>query len=220
MANIKVEKLIGTYIEDQEIEMVERKGAGHPDSMCDNAAENLSRKLSLWYLDKYDTILHHNVDKAALVGGRSEPKFGGGIVVEPIYFALIGRAACDVIKGNKIEKVPIQRLAREAITESLEETFRYLNLKTDIIIDSKIKPGSTDLVGLFDYRKEIPLANDTSFGVGFWPLSSLEEKVLNVEKYVRAREKWLGEDVKVMGVRCGKKEELTVAVAFISTYVE
>ncbi|MEM4245201.1 MAG: methionine adenosyltransferase, partial [Candidatus Nanoarchaeia archaeon] len=83
------------------------------------------------------TILHHNVDKAALVGGRSEPKFGGGVVVEPIYFALIGRAICDVMVDNKLEKVPIQRLAREAIAESIEETIRYLNLKTDIIIDSK-----------------------------------------------------------------------------------
>ncbi|MHA1697185.1 MAG: methionine adenosyltransferase [Candidatus Helarchaeota archaeon] len=224
MANIKVEKLIGTYIEDQEIEMVERKGAGHPDSMCDNAAENLSRKLSLWYLDKYDTILHHNVDKAALVGGRSEPKFGGGIVVEPIYFALIGRAACDVIKGNKIEKVPIQRLAREAITESLEETFRYLNLKTDIIIDSKIKPGSTDLVGLFDYRKEIPLANDTSFGVNHAPFSNTEKLVMGIEQFLQKeaikRIPAIGEDIKVMGFRQNKNIKLTIATAMIDRFID
>ncbi|TFF86965.1 MAG: methionine adenosyltransferase [Promethearchaeota archaeon] len=224
MSNIKIEKLIGPYIEDLQIEMVERKGAGHPDSMCDNAAENLSRKLSNWYLDRYDTILHHNVDKAALVGGRSEPKFGGGLVVEPIYFALIGRAVCDVMRGDKLEKVPIQRLAREAIAETLEDTFRYLDLKTDIIIDSKIKSGSTDLVGLFDYRKEIPLANDTSFGVNHAPFSNTEKLVMEVEQFLQKeaikRVPAIGEDIKVMGFRQGKDIKLTVATAMIDQVID
>ncbi|MHA1250084.1 MAG: methionine adenosyltransferase [Candidatus Helarchaeota archaeon] len=223
MANIKVEKLLGTHIEDQEIEMVERKGAGHPDSMCDNAAEILSQKLCRWYIDNFGTILHFNVDKAALVGGRSEPKFGGGMVVEPIYFAIIGRAACDVIRGEKIEKVPIQRIAREAISESLENTFRYMNLKTDIIIDSRIKPGSVDLVGLFDYRKEIPLANDTSFGVSYAPLSTTERLVMGVEQFLQKeaikRIPAIGEDIKVMGLRQGKNIKLTVATAMIDRLI-
>ncbi|HUX98165.1 MAG TPA: methionine adenosyltransferase [Candidatus Deferrimicrobium sp.] len=224
MANVKVEKLRGKYIEDIEIEMVERKGAGHPDSMCDNAAEALSRKLSNWYIEHYGTILHHNVDKAALVGGRSEPKFGGGVVVEPIYFALIGRAICDVMKDNRLEKVPIARLAREAITESLEETFRYMDLKTDIIIDSKIKPGSQDLVGLFDYRKEIPFANDTSFGVSYAPFSNTEKLVYKIEQFLQKeaikRIPAIGEDIKVMGFRQNKDINLTIATAMVDQLID
>ncbi len=224
MANVKVEKLIGRHIEDVEIEMVERKGAGHPDSMCDNAAEALSRKLSLHYLEQFDTVLHHNVDKAALVGGRALPKFGGGLVVEPIYFALIGRAICDVIKDGKLEKVPIHRLAREAITETIEETFRYMNLKTDIIIDCKVKPGSQDLVGLFDYRKQIPFANDTSFGVSHAPWSNTEKLVHGIEQFLQKeaiqRIPAIGEDIKVMGFRQGKNINLTVATAMISQVID
>lgn len=224
MANVKVEKLIGKYIEDVEIEMVERKGAGHPDSMCDNAAEALSRKLSQYYIDHFGTILHHNVDKAALVGGRSEPKFGGGIVTEPIYFALIGRAICDVIKDNKLEKVPIHRLAREAIMESLEETFRYMDLKTDIMIDCKVKPGSQDLVGLFDYRKQVPFANDTSFGVSFAPFSNTEKLVYKIEQFLQKegikRIPAIGEDIKVMGFRQKKDIKLTIATAMIDRLID
>jgi S-adenosylmethionine synthetase len=224
MANVKVEKIVGKYIEDVEIEMVERKGAGHPDSMCDNAAETLSRKLSQYYIDHYGTILHHNVDKAALVGGRSEPKFGGGIVTEPIYFALIGRAICDVIKDNKLEKIPIQRLAREAIMESIEETFRYMDLKTDVIIDCKVKTGSQDLVGLFDYRKQVPFANDTSFGVSFAPFSNTEKLVYKIEQFLQKeaiqRIPAIGEDIKVMGFRQNNDIKLTIATAMVDRLID
>jgi S-adenosylmethionine synthetase len=224
MANVKIEQIVGKYIEDIEIEMVERKGAGHPDSMCDNAAEALSRKLSHYYIDHFGTILHHNVDKAALVGGRSEPKFGGGIVTEPIYFALIGRAICDVIRDNKLEKIPIQRLAREAIMESLEETFRYMDLKTDIMIDCKVKTGSQDLVGLFDYRKQIPFANDTSFGVSFAPFSNTEKLVYKIEQFLQKeaiqRIPAIGEDIKVMGFRQNKDIKLTIATAMVDRLID
>ena len=43
--NIRVEKITQTPIEKQEIEIVERKGVGHPDSMADGFAEAVSRAL-------------------------------------------------------------------------------------------------------------------------------------------------------------------------------
>jgi S-adenosylmethionine synthetase len=39
--------------------------------------------------------MHHNVDKALLVGGRAEPVFGGGEVIEPIQIYLVGRAILE-----------------------------------------------------------------------------------------------------------------------------
>ncbi len=40
--NIKVEELLRTPIEKQQIELVERKGIGHPDSISDGLAEDVS----------------------------------------------------------------------------------------------------------------------------------------------------------------------------------
>jgi protein-S-isoprenylcysteine O-methyltransferase Ste14 len=56
----------------------------HPDSLCDGAAEAVSRALCTAYLQEYGEIRHHNVDKALLVGGQSQVRFGGGQVLAPI----------------------------------------------------------------------------------------------------------------------------------------
>ena len=66
-------------------EIVERKGKGHPDSVADECAESISRELSKYYLRKFGNILHHNVDKFALIGGVANPEFGGGIIIVPAF---------------------------------------------------------------------------------------------------------------------------------------
>ena len=44
-------------IEEEEIEIVERKGLGHPDSLCDGIAEEISRRLCKEYEKRYNNIL-------------------------------------------------------------------------------------------------------------------------------------------------------------------
>ncbi|WP_368855540.1 methionine adenosyltransferase, partial [Escherichia coli] len=46
---------------DETVEVVERKGVGHPDTICDALAETLSRELSQAYLARFGEVLHHNV---------------------------------------------------------------------------------------------------------------------------------------------------------------
>jgi len=46
------------------IEIVERKGTGHRDTLCDALAEELSLALCRFYRDRFGLILHHNIDKA------------------------------------------------------------------------------------------------------------------------------------------------------------
>lgn len=67
------------------VEMCEHKGIGHPDSICDGVAEAVSRSLCQAYLAAYGQVQHHNVDEALLVGGQSEPRFGGGRLLVPMY---------------------------------------------------------------------------------------------------------------------------------------
>jgi len=220
--NIVVEELIRTPIEMQKVELVERKGIGHPDSIADGIAEAVSRALSREYIKRYGIILHHNTDQVEVVGGRAYPRFGGGEVIKPIYILLSGRAVEFVDR----EMFPVHEVAIKAAKEYLRKAVRHLNVEEHVVIDSRIGQGSVDLVSVFNKAKEnpIPLANDTSFGVGYAPLSETEKIVLETEKLLNSPEfkkKWpaVGEDIKVMGLRKGDEIDLTIAAAIIDSEV-
>jgi len=199
--NIQVEPLRTVHIEDQAVELVERKGLGHPDSIADGVSESVSRALSRLYLDEFGKILHHNTDETQVVGGASEPKFGGGKVTKPIYMLLVGRATTEVNK----EKLPIHDTAIEAAKKYVGSVCSHVDIEHDVEFDSKIGSGSVDLRGVFEQKTV--LSNDTSFGVGFAPLSDTERLVLESERFLTLKLKKkmpaLGEDVKVMGYRSG-----------------
>ena len=67
MFNIAITQLSSPPLSIPSIEMVERKGIGHPDTLCDALAETISTALCRYYLDHFGLILHHNVDKALLI---------------------------------------------------------------------------------------------------------------------------------------------------------
>ncbi|MFW9888643.1 MAG: methionine adenosyltransferase [Candidatus Thorarchaeota archaeon] len=218
---IEVTRGEGIPVAQRKVEIVERKGKGHPDTLCDKAAEELSVRLSEYYLETFGRVQHHNVDKVLLVGGQSNARFGGGDVIEPIYLLLSGRAV-DVVDKDYERQVPVGKFAVEHTREWLSGDLPNLDVNSDIIIDYKIRAGSTDLVGNFDIEQEMPRANDTSFGVGYAPLSPTEQLVLETEQLLNhayTKKKWpqIGEDVKIMGTRVGEQIHLQVAAAIIST---
>lgn len=221
MKNIFVEYERRKAASELAIEFVERKGLGHPDYIADASSEESSRKLSKYYLDRFGIILHHNLDKTLLVGGQANPVFGGGELLHPIYIIVSGRATTEVIKEGSIEPIPVGRIVVEAVKEWIEKNFRFLDPEKHVIVDYRIGKGSVDLVKIFELGKKVPLANDTSVGVAFAPLTPLENLVLNVEKHLNSEEfkkkiPEVGEDIKVMGLRKGKDIELTIAAAMIS----
>lgn len=199
-------------VKNRDVELVERKGLGHPDSICDGIAEKISRELSREYRERFGHILHHNTDEAQLVAGESDPGFGDGEVIEPIYILLAGRAT----KEFNGEEIPVDRIALEAAKEYIGENFKALE-PSQIEFESRIGETSTDLAAV--YEREQRMSNDTSFGVGHAPLSSAERTVKQVEKGVRELEQ-CGEDVKVMGLRQGDEITLTVAAPAISSRTE
>jgi S-adenosylmethionine synthetase len=204
-------------------EIVERKGAGHPDSLCDALAENLSIALSRFYLERFGAILHHNVDKALLIGGAAQPAFGGGELVEPIEITLAGRAT----RRFRGVTVPVEEIALQASRDWLKTHLRYVDPVRDVRIVPRIRETSPDLAALFLRRSTqqgVALANDTSFGVGFAPLDRLERAVLAVEHCLAARETRLahpevGDDLKVLGMRSGERFAITLACAFVGRHV-
>ena len=209
------------WASDLAIEVVEHKGIGHPDTICDALAEELSVGLCRWYLDRFGTVLHHNVDKALLCGGAARVGFGGGEVLAPIEILLAGRATGEV-SGVR---VPIEEIAIEGSRAWLRRNLRALDVERHVEIRCKVRAGSEALTHVFGKaRAGVPLANDTSIGAGFAPATRLERVVLACADALGAMARdpampYVGEDVKVMGVRRGDAIRLTVACALVAKHV-
>lgn len=221
-SSIIVERLDRTPVAKQQTELVERKGLGHPDYIIDSACEAASRALSKYYLEHYGIVLHHNLDKGLLVGGESSPEFGGGVVKQPINIIIAGRATLEVSSPTGTEAIPYRELIEEEVKKFIRDNFRFLDPEKHVVIDTKIRTGSVDLRGVVESRDNIPKANDTSYGVGYAPLTPLERIVYEAERLVNSpdfkrRIPESGEDCKVMGLRIGNKYKITVADSIISS---
>ncbi|MEN8161019.1 MAG: methionine adenosyltransferase [Myxococcota bacterium] len=200
-------------MDERRVEVVERKGIGHPDSLCDAVAEALSLAYSRHALARFGAIPHHNVDKALLRAGRTAPRFGGGEVIEPMEITIAGRATLHV--GS--ETLPIEALAQESAARALEARLPGFDVVRHARVHCRVGPGAVELVDLFGRGAERPLANDTSIGCGHAPLSELERIVSEVERAISGAAgralPGAGTDVKVMGLRVEDRISLQVACA-------
>lgn len=214
--NILVSELCRRSIEAEPVELCEHKGIGHPDTLTDDGCEAVSRGLSLAYLARYGRILHHNVDKGLLIAGKSAPRFGGGQWLAPIRLIVCGAATRPDADFN------VTQLARQSVLAALTAATQIE--AEHFLIEPIIEEGSDSLKQIFVRPGGTPLANDTSFGVGYAPYSRLERCVLLAAEVLRSTEfkaqfPAAGKDFKVMGCRSGDTIELTIAVAFIDRHV-
>lgn len=196
-------------------EMCEHKGIGHPDSVCDGAVEAASRALCRTYLDAYGAIQPFNLDKALLVGGLSEPKFGGGFLLDPMRLIVSGPAT--IVPGQSLE-----RIVGQAIDDYLHST---LDIDAGMLIVEPILRESAANLQRVIGSAGVALANDTSFGVGYAPFSGLEQLVLKAAAILRSSElraaiPAAGKDYKVMGSRVGERLHLVIALALIDRHVK
>jgi len=217
--NIQIEALNQIPLEKQRIELVERKCLGHPDSIADGIAESISHALCREYLKEFGAVLHHNTDQGEVVAGESCPKFGGGKMIRPIYVLIDGRAT----KQFNGVTIATDTVAVEAAHAYLHKILPELNLQRDVMIDSRLGTGSTDLRDVFKPRQgKVPRSNDTSFGVGHAPFSDVETIIRNTSDYIdtKLRKKYpaIGQDIKIMGLRDGDTITLTVACAIVDRY--
>jgi len=216
--NIYVEGISEVPAPLRRVELVERKGIGHPDSIADALAEEVSKALCKMYKKEFGTVLHHNTDETQIAAGQSSPRFKGGAIIDPAYILLVGRATTHV----KEKSLPCKPTALKAARGYLKRTFPNLDVDSEIVLDARLGQGSDDLRGVYQTSKI--LANDTSFGVGYAPYSLTDRVTLETEEYIngklKEKLKESGQDVKVMASRVGKNLSLTVACAMVDKYID
>jgi S-adenosylmethionine synthetase len=213
--NIVVAEAVGRFIEEYPVEIVERKGIGHPDSLCDGIAERISVEYTRWCQENLGTVLHHNFDKVQLVAGEVEVGFGKGTLLSPIHIQIAGRGT-PAYKGRMI---PMDVIAINATKMHVRETMKNLDPDKHMVIDCFAGAGAVELAHTVDHIR----ANDTSFGCAHWPRSQVENAVFETAQYLNyelIKKFPVGEDVKVMGMRKGDSMILTCAVPFISTEIQ
>jgi S-adenosylmethionine synthetase len=217
---ILVETLKGKSVTEHRVEIVERKGIGHPDYMCDSIMEAISVAVAQEYIREFGTVLHHNIDKGLLTAGRVEKNFGGGQVLEPMEL-IIGDRATLRVAGRKI---PVVEIAVDTAKQWIRSHMRFIDPDRHLKCRVVLSPGSEELTDIFTRPGKVRAANDTSAAVGYYPLSPAEKVVLNLERQLNSSEfkkihPETGEDIKIMGLRNGKTLELTVAMPLIASFV-
>ena len=208
-----IEALAEMPVARRRMELVERKGLGHPDTICDSLAEAVAIALNRMYLAELGAIPHYNVDKALLVAGQCAKGFGWGKITRPMELILGDRATFEV-SGRRL---PIEETVRGAVETWTTACLPHVRPGSDLQIRIALAPGSAELRGIFAAGSGPIASNDTSGASGWAPLSPTEETVLAVERFLNGEDfkrgfPDTGQDVKVFGLRDDDRLALTVAM--------
>lgn len=198
------------------IEFVERKGLGHPDTLCDRLSEELACQLARDYERYTGAVRHFNVDKAILAAGAVDIGFGGGEHLKPSKLVLVGKAAFGFDWQPDTDELAVQYHARllELLPDATPDAFE---------VEVWLNRSSADLAAVVHAETIAPLANDTSFAAVSLPRSVLESVVHGIETSLnndayRATNP-IGRDIKVMGARNGEDITVTVASPVLADHV-
>jgi S-adenosylmethionine synthetase len=214
---IHIQEMAGPTAAESDVEIVERKGLGHPDTICDLVMDRISQALSRAYIQHFGRILHHNCDKGLLIAGQAERHFGGGRIIEPMRLIIGDRA-------TPVKEFDLAPLAVEAAQSWFCENLPQIDPERHLNYQVELKRGSEELTHIFSEARAILSANDTSAAVGYAPLTKTEQMVLETERFLnspqfKSQYPESGTDIKVMGVREGKRLSLTVAMPLLDRYV-
>lgn len=208
--------------EKRSIEIVERKGVGHPDTLADKLAEELSRIYSLYCLNNFGCILHHNLDKLYIGGGLFLLENSKIVRHHKIRVDLNGRVS-STMNGEKIDlealfvpvirdylKTVIPRIKDEDLdinincTQYSKREYWYTPRDINDVSDSKtIFAADTALCvnhGVKTYCENLALTLEQSFYI-------FNDKGYAVPKYHD-----VGQDIKVMVTRINKQITATICM--------
>lgn len=216
-------------IQKSPVEIVERKGLGHPDTLADILAESFSNKYSQYSLNKFGFIPNHVVDKVTLLGAKSNVSFGRGKIITHITACLFGKAAKQI--GN--QKINVKKIFQDSVKDVFSrvfknrEIFKYIkyeyNVHNGIGFDHPktfYRPSS--IIDLQNMSKELR-SNDSVVCTGYAPYSETESLTVDIENFLNSDEfktdfPETGYDIKVLTTRINKTiEDITVCIPFIAS---
>ncbi len=227
--SIKLNPIVN--IERARYEAVERKGIGHPDTLCDAIAELASRKYSEAVYEMTGRLPHHYFDKVMLMGGAVDMGLGRGELIEPYRVIFAGKVTRKV---GDIE-FPVTQIITEAAKEVLTDILHNFDPDRHLVVLDELRdyqgpakkrpryqPERIEDMPVLDQPNRV--SNDVNICTGFYPLSRCESAVLDVEHYLNSKEykkkhPYTGVDIKVAGVRIDDDLEITVNIPFIAPLV-
>src|SRR6266508_1460136 len=202
VSELILEALTDVPVARRRAELVERKGLGHPDSVCDPLVETASLALNRMYLERAGAILHYNLDKALLAAGECRKGFGWGELTRPIEF-IVGDRATFAVNGTTL---PVEDVVRGAVDAWIAAHLPHVRAGRDLATRFVLATGSEELTRIFRETDQAIVSNDTSGASGWAPLSPTEELVLSVERFLNGAEfkgrfPDTGQDVQVFAQR-------------------
>ncbi|MFJ2745442.1 methionine adenosyltransferase [Streptomyces sp. NPDC087440] len=182
-------------------EVVERKGVGHPDTLADGIAELAAIRYSAYCLAEFGAVLHHNLDKVAVLGGRARFGEKDGTYGRPLRVVFGGRASSSYA-GRQI---PVRDILQAAAADYLREAlpgFEQVKWEVHHETTDSSKFRTWFSPRSFNDLPERPVAysNDTAYLVATAGRSAAETVALLTESWMR-QYPWVGSDIKALVVR-------------------
>jgi len=217
---------------DLDYELVERKGVGHPDTMCDAIAERASRYYAQYCVEHFGRVAHHWFDKVLLFGGEALIDFGQGELTKPYTVLVAGKGAYRYAD----QPIPLADILFQAAADTLAavttgfDPQRHLTIRCEVVDHqgsgrghSRYRPQTVeDLVEIGDTSL---VSNDCNLLHGYHPMSTLETMVYRTEQLItgaafKERNPDTGWDVKVFGSRRRQEYRLIVNMPFLARHID
>ena len=145
---------------DEPMEIAERKGLGHPDTICDAVMERVAVELAQAYLKTCGRVLHFNADKGMLIAGQVDCRPGEGRVIAPMRLVMGDRATFEWRRW----RVPVNEIVERAACRWFKDHLPHVDPIKHLICQVELKPAPAALRSVRE-RHGGPVANDSSAAV-------------------------------------------------------
>lgn len=196
--------------QESDFEVVKRLGIGHQNSLSDGIAEAILSAFHDIYLRDYGEIQPAEIQEVKIIGGKTEPKFGGGKIIEPSTIFIKGIVAPSSQNPDEV--------AVDATIDYLGEIAPLFDINH--IIPS-IKEGEMNPK---DEQKNKFKRSYFDYGMGYAVDSFLQKVVYRIEETfyeesIGYKNCPIGYDTEITGIRNKDNIDLYINFSMIDKYL-